>query len=131
MARSAPRRRTCRGFPDRPCYAPLTGGNAQKRCPPCAAEANRRRRPGDNSTYYQKHRLKILANRHSAYWAKVNAKRQVLQRYTFYKELMEALHPGQKVLSFDEWRNAGLGDKPSILERIFSKKATGTSLQGG
>ena len=126
MPRSARKRRTCRGFPDRPCFAPLTGGNAQKRCPPCAAEAEKRRKPGDNSTYYQKHRTEILADRHQKYRAKTAAELLVQGRYAEYKELMEALGLGG-VLSFEEWRAQGEGDKPSILEQIAaSQGATGT-----
>lgn len=112
MPRSVPRRRTCRGFPDRPCYAPLKGGNAQKRCPPCAAEAEKRRRPGDNRTYYQRHRLSILANQKRKYQAKVELKREELRRYAFFKEIREDLFPGQEVPSLQDWRDMRLDDKP-------------------
>lgn len=118
------RRRTCRGFPDRPCYAPLTGGNAQKYCPPCAEEAARRRKPGDDSTYYRKHRQQILAGRKRKYQAKVAAEQLVQRRYADYKDLKELVFPEQKMLSFEEWLAAGFADKPSPLE-IVNRSAAG------
>ena len=118
MPRSVPRRRTCQGLPDRPCFAPLTGGNAQKRCPPCAEEADRRQRVPQNSTYYQKNRPRILAVANRRYRAEVEAERLVLRRYADFKGWTELLLPGREVPSLEEWRSRGMADKPGISERI-------------
>ena len=113
MSRSAPRRRTCKGFPDRPCFASLMGGNAQKRCPPCAAEADRRRKSGDARNYYQRHRQRILASANRRYKAKVEARRDELRRYTVFREWMEFLFPEREMPSLEEWRSAGMAEQPS------------------
>ena len=112
------KQRTCLGFPDRPCIAPLDPKkNAQKRCKACAAEAKKRRKPGDDSNRYQRNRPEILADRKRKYRAKVEAEREELQKYTYFKDFREFLTPGQEVPSLEEWRSMGLADKPNPFRK--------------
>ena len=112
------KQRTCLGFPDRPCYAPLDPKkNAQKRCKACAAEAKKRRKPGDDSSRYQRNRPRILAAAKRQYRAKVEAEREELQKYTDFKDSMEFFFPERKVPSLEEWRSAGMADKPNPWRR--------------
>ena len=122
------KRRTCLGFPDRPCYAPLDPKkNAQKYCKACAAEAKKRRKPGDDSNRYQRNRPEILADRKRKYRAKVEAEREELQKYTYFKDFREFLTPGREVPSLEEWRSLGLADKPNPFRRPpFDQRGTGS-----
>ena len=122
------KQRTCLGFPDRPCSAPLDPKkNAQKRCKACAAEAKKRRKPGDDSNRYRRKRPEILADRKRKYRAKIEAEREELQKYTDFKDFREFLYPGREVPSLEEWRSLGLADKPNPFRRPpFDQRGTGS-----
>ena len=113
------KRRTCLGLPDQPCYARrwIPRRMPQKRCKACAAEAKKRRKPGDDSNRYKRNRPKILAARKRKYWAKVGAEQEELQKYTDFRDFREFLTPGQEVPSLEEWRSMDLADKPNPFRK--------------